>query len=298
MSANVLDDFFNEQVMLGAISEIETKKFWRPTKNKTIIRILPPLKPLGEKLFYFTHRVHWVNKIPYECINQTQIDKDGNEHVAEACPLCNLAKKLYKLGEGGDSESDSLAKKISGKTRHVVRIIVRGEEENEGKIFFYELPQKIHKMLMDNISSGEWGSVVHPTKGRDLIIIKNGVGVLTDYSSSQLSPKETPIYTDTEKMVAILQEAVKKPYTSLVGFKSVDEIENVVKGIANGEIENDNYSAKNVAHTQKPAQKKFSETSDIPMVDLDDDMSIDTDINGGEVASDGLDDLLAELSAE
>lgn len=297
MSTNVMDDFFNEKEMLGAISDVETKKFWRPTKNKTIIRILPPLKPNGEKLFYFTHRVHWVNKIPYECINQTQVDKDGQEHVAENCPICNLAKKLYKLGEGGDSESDALARRISGKTRHVVRIIVRGEEESEGKIFFYELPQKIHKMLMDNISSGEWGSVVHPTKGRDLIIIKNGTGVQTDYSSSQLSPKETPIYPETEKVVAILQEAVKKPYHSLIAFKSSEEFDNVVREIARGSVEDDGfYSSAPTpkAPVEKTHTKKFDESYDVPVADLDD-VDVSSDDDSG---SDDLEDLLAELSAE
>ena len=295
MSIN-LDDFFNEEGMLDAITEASAKKFWRPTKNKTVIRILPPLKPNGEKLFYFTHRVHWVNRVPYECINQTQVDKDGREHIAENCPLCNLARGLYKLGET-DEESMELAKKISGKTKQVVRILVRDEGDNNN-IYFYELPQKIHKMLMDNISSGDWGSVVHPVKGRDLIIIKNGTGVQTDYSSSQLSPKETPIHQDQAVMIAILNDAVKKPYNSLIGFNTAESLDSVVKEIAR-DASGETASTRPAPARQasKPEPKRTVSEDDLFVGFAEDNLEMDAPVDEDEGSgNDLLDSLLSELT--
>lgn len=226
-----LNDFFDEGVMMGAIAEANTKKFWRPQKDRTAIRILPPINQNGEKLFYFNHRVHWVNKMPYECLNQTMTDKDGNLHQAEACPICRLAKQLYKMGES-DPESLQLAKDISAKTKPVVRIVIRGEAD-EGTVYFYELPFKVHQYLISNISSGDWGSVVHPVSGRDFVLQKTGSGKMTDYSSSSLSPKVTPIFADKDKMLETLKEAVEKKYGSLITFQTVESLTGVVKEMVN-----------------------------------------------------------------
>jgi len=226
-----LEDFgFDEKAMLGAIADDNTKKFWRPEKDRTTLRILPPIAQNGEKLFYSNHRVHWVNRMPYECLNQTTLDKDGNLHQAEPCPICKLAKTLYKMGDS-DPESLELAKQISAKSKAVVRIILRGEDES--KVYFYELPYKVHQYLISNISSGEWGSVVHPIKGRDFTLQRSGKGMFTDYSSSSLSPNITPISKDKESMLLILKEAMGKTYNSLITFQTPDALKAVVNEMVN-----------------------------------------------------------------
>ena len=224
-----LNDFFDENVMMGAIAEANTKKFWRPEKDRTVIRILPPINQNGEKLFYFNHRVHWINRMPYECLNQTLTDKDGTLHQAEACPICTLAKTLYKMGDS-DAEALQMAKDISAKTKPVVRIIVRGGAD-EGTVYFYELPFKVHQYLISNISSGDWGSVVHPIQGRDFILGRTGKGKTTDYSTSSLSPKVTPIFTDKERMLETLKEAMGKKYSSLITFQTIDSLKSVVQDL-------------------------------------------------------------------
>ena len=183
-----LDDWFDEDEALKAINDIETGKFWRPKKDKTNIRILPPIKANGEKLFYFTHRVHWINRMPYECINQTLVDKDGREHVAESCPICSLTKQLFKIGET-DEEALKEAKAISAKSKDVVRILVR--DEGEAKIQFYEMPVSVKNLLLTAISSGDYGSPpIHPVTGNDFSLQRTGSGQQTKYDSSYILPKE------------------------------------------------------------------------------------------------------------
>ena len=60
----------------------------------------------------------------------------------EACPICTLAKTLYKR-ETLLLKHLQMAKDISAKP--VVRIIVRGGAD-EGTVYFYELPFKVHQV--------------------------------------------------------------------------------------------------------------------------------------------------------
>ena len=223
-----LDSWFDEEEALKAISEVESGKFWRPKKEKTIIRVLPPIKANGEKLFYFTHKIHWINKTPYECINQTMVDKDGHEHVAESCPICALTKQLFKIGEN-DEEALKEAKSISAKSRDVVRILVR-DEAGESKVHFYEMPLSVKNLFMGAISSGDYGAPpIHPVSGNDFSLQKTGEGKLTKYDSSYILPKESALADTKEEIIDILQNAQKMPFNSIVSFMTADDLKRVLR---------------------------------------------------------------------
>lgn len=230
-----LDNLFDEKEVLDAVNKVESGgRFWRPKKDKTVLRVLPPIKANGEKLFYFTHRVHWINRQPYECINQTLVDKDGKEHIAEPCPICTLARKLFKLGET-DEEALKEAKAISAKSKDVVRILVRGEGDSEDRIHFYEMPVSVKNLLINAISSGDYGSPpIHPISGNDLSLQRTGSGTMTKYESSYLLPKDTALADTKEKVVEILQEAQKMTFNSILSFMDAGSLKKVLREYAGG----------------------------------------------------------------
>ena len=222
---SMLSDFVDLGSMISEVEKSEKKSvFWRPTKQKTTIRILPPIKANGEKLPFFEHRVHWINSQPYECLNQTTVDKDGAMHTACECPVCKMARALYNTKT---DEAVDLAKKITAKTRHVVRIIVRDDPEFAETPVFYELPQSVYEKFKNAILSKEWGSLVGPLDGRDFDIVKGGEGIYTNYDSSSFKPMTSKISEDNSKIVEILTKAKEMSFNSLINFKSADEIKAV-----------------------------------------------------------------------
>lgn len=221
----MLSDFVDLNSMADEVSKTEKKNnFWRPTKQKTTVRILPPIKANGEKLPFFEHRVHWINGQPYECLNQTVVDKDGNMHTATECPLCKMAKTLYNTKT---DDAVDLAKKISGKTRYVVRLIIRDDPEHSDNPVFYELPFSIYEKIKNAILSKEWGSLFGPLDGRDFDIIKTGEGMYTNYDASSFKPMTSKIADDNQKIVDILTKAKDMSFNSLVNFKSADDIKTI-----------------------------------------------------------------------
>lgn len=222
---SMLSDFVDLGTMISEVEKSEKKSvFWRPTKLKTTIRILPPIKSNGEKLPFFEHKVHWINSQPYECINQSIVDKDGNMHNACECPVCKMTRALYNAKT---TEASALAKKIAGKTRYVVRILVRDDPEYATTPVFYELPFSIYEKIKNAILSKEWGSLFGPLDGRDFDIVKTGEGMYTNYDASSFKPVTSKIVDDNQKIVEILTKAKNMSYNSLINFKTASDIENV-----------------------------------------------------------------------
>lgn len=282
-----LSDYFDEEDVLTALEEVETNRFWRPTKDKTILRILPPIKKNGERLFYFTHKVHWINKVPYECLNQTLVDKDGKEHVAEPCPICNLAKQLYKAGDT-DEEALKEARSISAKTKDVVRMIVR--DDGDFKVHFYEIPFSVKRLLVTAISSGDFGSpVIHPTDGNDFALQRQGSGQLTKYDSSYILPKKAPIAGDKETIIKVLQEAEKANFNSVVSFQTPEFLKEVLRSYAGGSKEEREIPVvrRDVNEARAVEKEDVSKLDDLK-ASIENDSSQDDDLNKllGELTGD------------
>lgn len=223
--SSMLSDFVDLNSMVNEVEKSEKKSaFWRPTKKDTVIRILPPIKANGEKLMWFEHKVHWINSQPYECLNQTVVDKDGNLHNACECPVCKMTRALYNAKT---EEATALAKKISGKTRYVVRILVRDDPEYATTPVFYELPFSIYEKIKNAILSKEWGTLCGPLDGRDFTITKTGEGMYTNYDASSFKPMTSKIADTNEKIVEILTKAKDMSYNSLINFKTADDIKSI-----------------------------------------------------------------------
>jgi hypothetical protein len=208
-------------------------KTWNPKQDGTTkIRFLPQLKTFGEKNFYRKHKIHYINGRPYFCLNQTLKDKDGNIHEAETCPLCKKASAIYNVSSRGTPEWD-LAGSIRAKERFITRIIVRGNKEKDGtdieyKPQFYEFGTKIRDMIKSALESGEYGNPLDLKAGRDFSLAKHGQKRNTSYDGSMFSVNQTPIFTDSTKLKALLAELPKMDYSQLVEFETPEELTKVL----------------------------------------------------------------------
>ena len=252
------NEFTNDDFQ-SMIFEMENEKnastfkspYWKPAAEGTYqLRIITPLKQFGEKLFYEKHKMHYLGQRGYYCLNQTLKDKNGNVHEPEQCPICAKSRALYNASTKGTEEWD-LAGKLRAKDRYVCRVIVRGKttadgQDDETKPEFWEFGTKIHGYFFDQIKLGEAGNFLSlKDEGRDYNLVKKGSGRNTDYSGSCLSMKQTPIFTDVEKLKKLLEYLPKMEYSQLVEFVSADELKNALNDMLNGPAaveENNNIS--------------------------------------------------------
>lgn len=209
-------------------------KYWSPKgEGITKIRFLPQLKSFGERLFYQKHMIHYINGRPYMCLKQTLTDKNGNVHEAEDCPFCKKASQLYGASTKG-TEEWALAGELRAKERYVARVIVRGKKDDKGndteyKPEFYEFGSKIRDMIKAALNSGEYGLPTDLKTGRDFNLSKKGQRKNTDYSGSMFSGSSSPIFTDANKLKALLAELPKMDYNQLVEFETKETLSNVLK---------------------------------------------------------------------
>lgn len=230
--------------LLSAMDEEDNSgfesKYWNPKKDGTTkIRFLPQLKTFGERNFYRKHKIHYINGVPYFCLNQTMTDKDGKVHEAETCPLCKKASAIYNASTRGTPEWD-LAGTIRAKDRFVTRVIVRGNKEKDGtdieyKPQFYEFGTKIRDMIKSALESGEYGNPLDLKAGRDFSLTKHGQRKNTSYDGSMFSVNQTPIFSDSTKLKALLAELPKMDYAQLVEFKSQEELTKILNEYLNDE---------------------------------------------------------------
>lgn len=209
-------------------------KFWTPGGNfegtKTI-RILPPLKKLNEKTFYFSHKTHFIGGMPFEDLEQTIYDEEGNLlHESEPDPVNALVRKLYRTAEKGSDEY-KLAQNLKDRQRYISRIVVRDKENpaTELQPVFYEYGPTIYNILYHIMTETDFGIIVDPKEGRDFNLTKTGVGRQSRYETSTPSAEKTPIFNDAAKLKEMFDNAVNMPYSSLIEFPSREEKERALR---------------------------------------------------------------------
>jgi len=259
--------------------------YWTPPRDKEgtfPIRILPPLKKKGENRFYFQHYTHWIDGTSYECIDQELVDKNGNLHHAETCPICSFVKKLYKTAERGD-EYWKTAGELSRKVRYVYRIIVRGSED-ETVPKFYETGKTIFNILYHILTETDYGIIIDPINGRDFNLTKTGTGRRSRYDQSLPAANITPLFSDKEQMRLVLANAMNMDYSSLIEFSSADTMEKALRDYLGMEtkpsnVEPDVSSFEKKMRTETPTQVEETSTSageTLTPVEGDDDDDIES----------------------
>lgn len=289
---DTLAGFFNQEEMVEEINKQTEKKFWRPKEGKTIIRVLPPNGKAGEKLFYFTHKVHWINKQPYECLDQQLVDKNGVLHKKEKCPICEITKRMRA---SADEDIQKEGKNLSAKYKYLTRILVRNHDTYDTTPIFYEMPYKIRGKVLSAIQEGDFGTVVGVRDGRDFTLIKEGSGFLTSYDNSMLRPNTSPILGTDEEMIGVIEKIKNMPYSDIISFKEYDELKSVILEDESVMdflgIKEDSFLS-GVAALKKTAPAGKQKTEDAPM-DLytEDELEIQED----SVSSTDLEELLGSM---
>lgn len=262
--------------------------FWTPEEGKNHIRILPHLKKKDETAFFFSHMVHWIDGTPYECLDQTITDKNGELHKAEHCPACAMSKKLYRISDE-NSEERKLARDLARKTRYLYRIVVRGKE-NEAEPEFYETGPSIFDKIKSIIKSGEYGIIIDPLEGRDFIIDRKGTGRRTNYDSSLPAANVTPIFKSKEKIKEVFLAAEKLDYTANIEFVSQDQLKGAVKMFLNP-TQDANSVSKSSSKKEEKESEDFEGFSSDDFDDEDDNISTETN----DASDDQIDDILSEF---
>lgn len=270
-------------------------KFWSPGGNfegtKTI-RILPPLKKLGEKKFYFAHKTHFIGGVPFEDLEQTIYDEDGNLlHESEPDPVNAMVRKLYRTSEKGSDEY-KLAGSLKSRQRYISRIIVRDKENPESEVqpVFYEYGPTIYNILYHIMTETDFGIIVDPKEGRDFNLTKQGVGRQSKYETSTPSAEKTPIFNDATKLKQMFDNAMEMKYSSLIEFPSREEKERALREylgedlgstsssqhFSNNPVANDNSQ---VSQNSAPEPQAKSEPKETPQEDSSEDDDIDAILN-------------------
>ena len=205
-------------------------KFWSPGGNfegTKVIRILPPLKKFNERVFYFSHKVHFIAGRPFEDLEQTIYDENGNlMHESQPDPVNALVRKLYK-GAEKNSDEWKLAGTLKFRQRYISRIIVRDklEPNTELQPVFYEYGPTIYNILYHIMTETDFGNIVDPKTGRDFNLTKTGSGRQSKYETSTPSANQTPIFSDAANLKELFDNAMLMPYSSLIEFPSREEKE-------------------------------------------------------------------------
>jgi hypothetical protein len=224
----------NKEETLEMLREMEKekkgggKKFWSPDskfEGSKHIRFLPPLKKLNEKVFYFKHKIHWINRIPYESLDQTVYDSSGKlVHEAQKDPVQSFVRSLYNSSQR-DSDDWKLASSLNESTRYLSRIVIRDKEnpENELKPVFYEYGPTVFDLVFHILTESDYGNIIDPKTGRDFVLTKKGTGRSSKYNESLPAANTSMLFDDIEKIKTVFGEAEKMDYSSLLSFPSYEE---------------------------------------------------------------------------
>lgn len=228
-----------EEEKKAMLSEMErdqqggSKKFWTlPSKfeGTKVIRILPPLKKKGEKKFYFQHAVNWIGGVPYEALDQTVYDSNGNLlHEAQQDPVVKFCKQIFRNGTRG-SDDWKLAQELNSKTRYISRIIVRNPEDRQSELqpVFFEYGPTIFNILYHIMTETDFGIIVDPKEGRDFHLTKAGTGRQSKYETSTPAANVSSIFSDADALKQMFQNAMKMDYTDNIEFVSYDQKKNAL----------------------------------------------------------------------
>lgn len=218
--------------MLKALEQDEAPKqrsYWKPNskeEGKWTLRLLPPLFKKSESLPYFRHLIHYVNGRAWECLNQTLVDKNGNKHLAEACPFCEMKERLYQKGEQG-SEEWALAKDLKARNTFDYRGIVR-EDDNPTEPKIIRMPTKCHESIIEKLKEKIHGNFFDVGKGKDFVFKKKGQGIASSYTID-IMPNETPAFSSADDLKALAKNVDALDYSAVIEFTSAAQMDAALK---------------------------------------------------------------------
>jgi hypothetical protein len=265
-------------------------KFWSPGGNfegTKVIRILPPLKKLNERVFYFSHKVHFIGGMPFEDLEQTIYDENGKLiHEPEPDPVNAFVKNLYRGAEKGSDEW-KLASTLKFRQRYISRIIVRDRENPNSEIqpVFYEYGPTIYNILYHIMTETDFGNIVDPKNGRDFSLTKTGIGRQSKYETSTPSANQTSIFNDATKLKEMFDNAMLMTYSSLIEFHSREEKERALR----------EFLGEDVTSTKTYSTPSVHRDPPVVQPDLTEDETFSADEIKEDTEEDDIDAILSEM---
>jgi hypothetical protein len=212
-------------------------KFWKlPSKfeGTKVIRILPPIKSQGEKLFFHQYKYHFLSGTSIQCAGRNK------------CKICKKASQLWD-GNNRDGESSLTAKKLFAKDAYLSRIVVR--EDGEDKVEVFGFGNGIYEKIKAAILNEDFGDITDIKEGNDFKLIKTGKGRDSKYNSSVPTLKKSPIAASADQIKAILTQAKELNYSEYIDAYDDDTAVAALEEFLNGDGDAD--------ETPAPAQKSF-----------------------------------------
>lgn len=126
-------------------------KFWKPQAGTQTIRILPTEDGDPFKSFFFHYGLN----------NESVMCPKHN--FGEECSVCDFVSKLYN---DGDEESRELAKKLVRKQRFFSPVLVRGEENEQARVWGYS--KTVYQTLLETVLNPDYGDITDVENGVDI----------------------------------------------------------------------------------------------------------------------------------
>jgi hypothetical protein len=232
--AQTFDDLFDRTASKKQAKEIKenqakrgTFKFWKPEIGTSVFRILPPgshkllSRGLMGKLVW-KHFLYWDKESHGIFTSGALTDPD----VYDYCPIQDALDRVQDL------VPDDQFKRLKAKPRAFFNILLRKaldendnpvSEDQWGKVLLCEAPSGLYEFVHTAFNNDQIGFFVHPHEGADVIVIRSGKGIDTNYSYQVQPGKWTPIIgtiaetdklceklTDLDKFTVIKEEVRKK----------------------------------------------------------------------------------------
>lgn len=126
-------------------------KFWKPQTGVQTVRILPTEDGDPFKSFFFHYGLN----------NESVLCPKHN--FGEECSVCDFVSKLYN---DGDEESRELAKKLVKKQRFFSPVLVRGEENEQARVWGYS--KTVYTTLLETVLNPDYGDITDVETGVDI----------------------------------------------------------------------------------------------------------------------------------
>lgn len=224
-------------------------KWLRLPEGKTQIRWIPPA--LGAKWcrVVYTHMVDTptVKRVGFVCPRM---------EAKKPCPICDEAKRLSATNKERDRKK---AKTLFPRRRLRANVIVRGKEHEGSKIF--EFGPKIEDQLIMIRSDADFGGdFVHPIDGVDLIIIRTGMELATDYQVAVAKRGSPTLHED----VTVMNDLIKNQH-NLEDTVEVLTPEEIAAKLQGEDIEERRERAQ-----AKPRTRRLEHDMDVELVEEED----------------------------
>lgn len=180
---------------------------WKLKEDDNEIRVLPTKRKKKDKepYIYFTHQIH-TNVGPDKRVVTCGKDSSGNGH----CWLCD---KQIPKDEASDSKSkQKRAETMKAKEVFTIQIAVLDGKKLRGpEVFSMNLGGKksLAYKIMKTIRNPKYDTL-STSKGRNIIINREGQGMATVYSSPMISPDKSEVPEKILKAMRTFDEIIPK----------------------------------------------------------------------------------------